>query len=85
MTTLAEIEIGCGRTTGHGESCTKGYLCDSCDQRRSTYMLHSNLHAVCKAIRNHPYIWRRISSKRGKQLQKELDGLLRFIEDEVDE
>ena len=84
MTTLAEIEVGCGRTTGHGESCATNHLCDSCDQRRSTYMLHSNLQVVCKTIRKHPYIWRRISSKRGKMLQKELDGLLTFIEDEMD-
>ncbi len=23
-------EIPCGRVMGHGESCTEGYLCDSC-------------------------------------------------------
>lgn len=24
----------CGRTTGHGESCTSGWLCDACEKRK---------------------------------------------------
>lgn len=29
---MSEYKVPCGRTTGHGECCAKGYLCDACQE-----------------------------------------------------
>lgn len=34
LRTMASGFSACGRTTGHGESCTSGWLCDACEKRK---------------------------------------------------
>ncbi len=83
MSTLEELQTGCGRTLGHGEACVKDYLCESCDALIATYMLHSNLKTVVFAIRSQKRLWKRTTHPRSLKLQNALDAVCSFIEDEV--
>jgi len=83
MTTLAEIQIGCGRTTGHGESCVTAQLCDACNERMSSYMLHTNLTSAVLMLRSNKQLWKPTTNRKVQRLQNALDALCSFIEDEA--
>ncbi len=47
---LADDGKGCGRTLGHGESCTAGWLCNSCGQK---YRLMDKLESFAERCSMH--------------------------------
>jgi 7-keto-8-aminopelargonate synthetase-like enzyme len=83
MSTLDELEVGCGRTLNHAETCGMKRLCDSCIERIKAYIFQTNLTSAVSAIRSHTRLWKTSSNHRVKRLQAALDDLCSFIEDET--
>jgi len=88
MTTLDEIQAGCGRTMGHGESCDGGgkfheHLCDMCKERVINYTFQTNLKTAVFTIRSQKRLWKHTTHRRSLKLQTALDAICSFIEDEA--
>lgn len=95
MPDIKEIEVGCGRVMGHGESCDgaryvddetkeeKAHLCDACMERMTRYIFQVNLTTAVNVIRADKRLWKRSGNRRVLLVQRALNALCAFIEEEA--
>jgi hypothetical protein len=48
---IAALRQPCGRTTGHGESCVRGYLCGACSEKSQAADVIEALAQECTELR----------------------------------
>lgn len=65
------MKAGCGKTAGHGDSCTAGWLCDACEGK---YKMHDALYAFAAKLEAEINPGSKYAGQRLHSLLDELSG-----------